>query len=106
MNVSPSCFKLKWRLTLNRDSITLKPATYIIRKVVDNIPRDVTGNWSIIKGTPSNPSAVIYQLDPDKPGETISLLAGDESVIFFLNNDNELYVGNGDFGFTLNKRKQ
>src|SRR5690606_23546157 len=47
MNASPSCFKLKWRLILNRDSVTHLPATCIIRKVVDNEPRDISGKWTI-----------------------------------------------------------
>lgn len=106
MNASTSCFKLKWKLILNRDSINHKPTTYIIRKVVDNEPRDVTGRWTIITGIASNPDAVIYRLDPDKPDESISFLAGDDNVLFFLNKENEPFIGNEDFSFTLNRRIQ
>jgi hypothetical protein len=104
MNVSQSCFKLKWKLTLNRDPVNFNPTTYAIRKVVDNAPRDIIGSWTIVKGTPSNPEAIIYQLNPDKPNQTISMLVGDENILFFLDKDKNLFIGNDDFSFTLNKR--
>jgi len=103
--VSPDCFKKKWRILLNKDPQTLLPATYSLRRVIDNEPKDTEGKWTYVKGTSSNPNVLIYQLDPDKPEESVSLLAGDENVLFFMNKSNELYVGNGDFIYTLNKRK-
>ncbi|MBP6795541.1 MAG: hypothetical protein KA143_10820 [Saprospiraceae bacterium] len=106
MKVSQACFKLKWKLTLNRNPFNFQPTTYSIRKVVDNAPKDITGTWAITKGTESNPDAIIYQLDPDKPNQTISLLVGDENILYFLHKDKALFVGNGDFSFTLNKRSQ
>jgi hypothetical protein len=105
MNVSSSCFKLKWRLILNRDPVSHKPTTYTIRKVVDNIPRDVSGKWQAVKGANGNTDALVYQLDPDKSNESIYLLVGDENVLFFLNQEHKLYVGNSDFSFTLNRRQ-
>ena len=106
MNVSQSCFKLKWRLILNRDSVSHRPTAYTIRKVVDNIPRDVSGKWIIIKGTVSNPDVVIYQLDPDKPQESFSFLVGDDNVLFFLNKRNDPYIGNENNSYTMNKKLQ
>src|SRR5690606_30216252 len=55
IKATSSCFKIKWRLILNRDSITYQPTTCTIRNVVDNQPRDVSGKWEIIKGTATNP---------------------------------------------------
>ena len=104
MNVSQSCFKLKWRLILNRDSVTYLPTTYTIRKVVDNQPRDVSGKWKIIKGTTANPDATIYIIQPDTPDESFSFFVGDDNVLFFLNKKHEPYIGNEDFSFTLNKK--
>ncbi|HET6557020.1 MAG TPA: hypothetical protein VFG54_06865 [Prolixibacteraceae bacterium] len=104
MNVSSSCFKLKWRLILNRDPASHQPTTYIMRKVVDNRPRDVEGKWTVIKGVSGHPNALIIQLDPEMPDKTISLLAGDDNILFFLHKDMHLFVGNEDFSFTLNKR--
>ena len=82
LNASSSCHKLKWRLVLRRDAVSLQPGTCTIRKVVDNKARDESGTWSITKGIASNPDVVIYTLNPDKPGEAISFLAGDENVLF------------------------
>lgn len=58
----------------------------------------------MIKGTESDPDAIIYQLDPDKPDETISLFVADENILFFLHKDKKMFVGNDDFSFTLNRR--
>ncbi len=104
LNVSADCFKIKWRLILNRDPKTLLPATYVIKKS-QNREADIVGNWKIITGTPSNPSAIIYQLYPENPDKSVSLLAGDENVLFFLNKSQQPFIGNNDFSFTLNKKK-
>lgn len=106
MKVSNSCFKLKWKLTLNRDSVSHAPSTYTIRKVVDNIARDVSGKWTVIQGIASNPRAMIYQLDPENPETSISFFVADDNHLFFLNKANNLHVGNGDFSFTLNREIQ
>lgn len=106
MEVSSACFKLKWMLTLQRDSLTRQPYTYRIRKVIDNVPRDHTGRWSLLLGNASNPHANLIQLDPDIPEKTISLLVVDENILFFLQNNQDLWVGNKDFSYTLNKKLQ
>lgn len=103
LTVSPSCFKLKWKLILHRDPRTFRPTTYVLKRT-NSRETDITGNWTIAAGLPMNPQAVVIQLDPDKPGETTSLFAGDENVLFFLHKDNRLYAGNDNFSFTLNRR--
>lgn len=104
MDTGKSCFKLKWKLTLLKDSVSQLPSTYVMRKVVDNKPRDVSGKWAIIYGIPTNPEAIIYKIEPDKPDESISFFVADENVLFFLDKNNEPYTGNEDFSFTLNRR--
>lgn len=103
--VDPDCFKLKWKIILNKEAGTLLPTTYLL-KTTFNRETDMEGKWEIIRGIPSNPNAVIYQLYLDKQDKFFSLLVGDDNVLFFLNKDNVPYVGNGDFSFTLNKRIQ
>lgn len=103
LTVTQSCFKLKWKLILNKDPKTLQPTTYALRRT-NSRESDITGNWTIIKGTTSNPDAIIFQLDPDKPNQTISLFVGDENVLFFLHRDENLFIGNDNFSFTLNRR--
>ena len=103
MRVSEACFKLKWRLILRTDAAG-RPTTYTVRKVVDGAARDVTGKWAITRGTGSNPDVTIYTIGPDEPEESVSLLVGDENVLFFLSKDQTLYTGNEDFSFTLNRK--
>lgn len=105
LTVTSDCFKLKWKLILNKDPQTFQPTTYILRRT-NSRESDLTGKWTIIKRIQSNRNAVIYQLDPDKPEQSISLLLGDENVVFFLNKNNQLFTGDGDFSYTLNKRQK
>jgi len=104
LTVNQSCFKLKWKLILSKDPRTLQPKTYTLKRT-NSRETDITGNWTIIKGITSNPDALILQLDPDKPNQTVSLLVGDDNVLFFLHKDKNLFVGNDNFSFTLNKRQ-
>lgn len=106
MNASSSCFKLKWRLILNRDSVTFLPTTCAIRNIVDNQPRDVSGKWTIIKGTVTNPEAIIYKIQVDNLAEPILFLVGDENVLFFLHRNHKPFIGNENFSFAMNKRVQ
>lgn len=106
MNAGQSCFKIKWRLILNRDSITHEPTTCTIRNIVNNQPRDVRGNWTIIKGTATNTDAIIYRIQVDNLAEPVLFLLGDEEVLFFLDKDYNPLTGNRDFSFTMNKRIQ
>lgn len=104
INVRTSCFKLKWKLILNRDSVTYLPTTCTIRTIVDNQPRELTGRWTIIKGTATNAEAIIYKIQADNLAEPILLFLGDENVLFFLDKDNNPFIGNEDFSFAMNKR--
>jgi hypothetical protein len=103
LTVNQSCFKLKWKLILSKDPKNLHPTTYTLKRT-NSRETDITGIWTIIKGTALNPNAIFLQLDPDKPNKTISLYVGDENVLFFLHKDETLFTGNDHFSFTLNKR--
>jgi len=102
--VSIDCFKLKWKLTLNRDSVSYKPTTFSIRKVIDNVPTDIAGFWTIKKGINDNPNVTSILLNFENPKQTISLLVGDNNILYFLHKDNSMLVGNENFSFTLNRR--
>jgi hypothetical protein len=106
MKVTPSCFKIKWRLVLNRDAVTYKPTTCSIRNIVNNQPRDISGKWEIIKGTETNPNAIIYKIIVSNLAEPILLLVADDNVLFFIDKNKKPMVGNKDFSFTLNKKSQ
>ena len=102
LQVNDNCFKLKWRLTLYKDPNTLMSGTFTMRSV-GNQATDIEGKWRIIKAC-GNPSVSIYQLDRSISEPFLSFLAGDENVMFFLDRNYQLFTGNKDFSFTLNKR--
>ena len=94
----PECAKRKLALALYVDSITRKPTFYRSRGLGI---RTGTGKWSIEKGTPSNPQAVVYRLNM---GEVSWLLfKGDEQVLFVLDKQKNFLVGNAQYSYTLNR---
>lgn len=106
-SVPSDCFKLKWALTLRRDPKTLAPTTYRLRGSLywndggPEYPRE--GKWKIIKGTKTNPNAVVYQLEAAGSDGPIFLLEADRNILFFVAKDGNLLIGNEDFSYTLNR---
>lgn len=105
MSVKEECFKLKWKFTLNRDATTLEPTTFTMRQVVDGIAKDIEAKWTIVKENARLPNAIVYRLEP-VIGQPIYLLAGDHNVLYFMDKNFNLYQGNKDFSYTLNRRIQ
>ena len=100
--VDADCMKLKWDLTLNHDPVTRIPTTYRLKGTLYR-ERIGEGRWAIVKGTKTNPEAVVYQLDPDKAAGSLFFLKADNSILFFLDKERNLLKGNGDFSYTLNR---
>lgn len=42
------------------------------------------GTWTVLRGTPDEPDSVVYQLDPDRPGQRRHFLVLDERRISLL----------------------
>ena len=61
------------------------------------------GKWQISKGSKNNSSAVIYQLDPDKPEKSIAFIKLSEGILHLLDNEKRLMIGTAGFSYTLNK---
>lgn len=99
IKVPKGCFKLKWKLTLNRDQKTFAPTTYTLQRA-DLYPKLIEGKWAI----QDRAGAKVYQLDPDKPDQTISLLRVDENVMYFLDKNQRLFVGDKEFSYTIDKK--
>ena len=94
--------KVKWDLTLYHDPYTLSPTTYELRGTFYR-ERIGEGRWAILKGAKADPSAVVYQLDPDKPQGSLFLLKADDNILFFLDKERKPMVGNSSFSYTLNR---
>lgn len=99
VEANPACFKVKWRLILNRDPKTLEPTTYSTRRIVYDLADNV-GKWAIRK---TDSKAFIIQLNPDQPERSMSLLMLDDNILYFLDNKGHPYTGNADFSFALNR---
>jgi len=97
----PDRIKVKWRMALYKDAVTGKPDGYQIWYTYDRShPRE--GQWHILKGTKANPEAVVYRLDAaDEP--SLYLQKMDDNVLFFIDADGNLLVGNRDFSYALNR---
>jgi mRNA-degrading endonuclease YafQ of YafQ-DinJ toxin-antitoxin module len=111
------CEMIKWSLTLYQEQ-SLNPSTPATYKLdfVYGLPQQNTnglvqggtkivreGKWTKVRGTKTNPDAVIYQLDPDKPQATISLQVIDHNLLHLLDHDQKLMIGNGGWSYTLNR---
>lgn len=99
---TPECIKIKWRLTLYKDSITGDPTTYELIGFAYKKGNPRTGNWHIIK---ENANTTIYQLDQSGKKSLLFLKAGD-NVLFFLDESKRIMVGNRDFSYTLNRKNK
>lgn len=100
--VHAGCSKIKWRVTLYQDPKTQGPAAYKVEGSLHR-RRAREGTWTITRGTPRDPKAVVYQLAAkDEP--TLFLLKGDDNVLFFLDQNRNPMVGHCDFSYTLNRR--
>ena len=106
--VPADCFKLKWALDLRRDPQTLVPTTYklrgtLYRNDVNETEHPREGKWKVIRGTKTDPNAVVYQLDAFGSDGPIYLLRADDGILFFLDNNGRILVGDKDFSYTLNR---
>ncbi|MCW3093588.1 MAG: hypothetical protein JWP81_4657 [Ferruginibacter sp.] len=96
------CIKIKWRLILYKDSITGAPTVYNLMGFVyrnENVRR---GKWQIMKGTDTNPEAVVYQL-AHQDSSFLLLLEADQNILLFLDRNKKLMVGNKDFSYALSR---
>jgi hypothetical protein len=99
---SAECIKIKWRLILYQDPATHAPTSYSLEGFVYRKPPRI-GKWTILKGSKTDLNALVYQLDPDSPGGFLSFLKGDDNILFVLDRERNLMVGNIYFSYTLNR---
>jgi hypothetical protein len=93
----PDCQKLKWSLVLFYNPENQQPTTYSLNRGARE------GKWAIVRGTPTDPEAIVYQLDSDKPEVSIYLLKGDDNVLFVLDQQRNFRVGDSYLSYNLNR---
>lgn len=110
-----NCELIKWHLTLYHHPGTLAPTTYELNYVY-GLPEQGTnglsqggtkvarkGKWTTVRGTKTNPEAIVYQLNPDNPRESISFRMVDQNLLHLLDRAESLMVGNAGWSYTLNR---
>ena len=113
--VGAGCEFIKWDLTLYQQDPGKTPATFTLHCLY-GIPKqgttgfigggkklDMAGTWTIHKGTPSNPGAIIYQLTDDKTNKTISFLKLGDDLLHLLDDHQRLMIGTAAWSYTLNR---
>jgi hypothetical protein len=102
--VRDECTKIKWRLTLYKDSVSTNEGTYDLQGFVYKKDNPRSGKWHIIKGSKANNDAIIYRLELEGK-EPLLLQKVDDNILFFLDKEKAIMVGNRDFSYTLNRKK-
>jgi hypothetical protein len=61
------------------------------------------GKWLIIHGTKTNPEAIVYRLNPDKPDISLSFLKLSDNLLHIVDQDGRLMIGNEFWSYSLNR---
>ncbi len=105
------CQATKWRLTLYQDPKTHMPTTFQIQTIFvgkGDGRYTNTGKWIVTKGTNTDPGSIVYhlELDSDKIPGSLTFQKADDNILFFLDKNRNLMVGDIVFSFTLNRVKK
>ncbi|MDB5013206.1 MAG: hypothetical protein JWQ25_1408 [Daejeonella sp.] len=98
----PECIKIKWRLTLYKNGDDTTSGTYSLEGFKFRGDNILKGTWQITKGTKADPNAIVYQLSHSVKG-ALFFFKADEDVLFFLDKDRNIMVGNKNFSYALYK---
>ena len=102
------CQIIKCRLVLLQDTNTHTPTNFIIQTIYvgkgDN-KYTITGTWKLLQGTIDDPTAEVYQLLPGdgKSQSQLLLVKADDNILYFVDNNTRLLVGDSYTSYTLNR---
>jgi len=108
------CILVEWELTLYMDANTKEPTHYKLKGInrytvketnmysEPGIKTEAEGKWAIVRRTKTNPGAILYQLNPDKPLLNLSFLKLSDSLIHIVDQNEKLMIGNEFHSYTLN----
>jgi hypothetical protein len=97
------------------DATTKEPARYTLKGInrysvketnmysEPGIKTETEGKWKIVRGTKTNPDAVLYQLNPDKSKMSLSFLKLNDNLLHILDQNEKLMIGNEFHSYTLNR---
>ena len=96
------CIKIKWRVILYKDEQNERTGTFILEGFVFRGEDKLTGKWQLTRGTAVNPDAIVYELVI--PGRNnLFLQKVDDNMLYFLDLQKNLLVGNQYFSYVLNR---
>jgi hypothetical protein len=99
------CNRVKIQLTLYQNEKTLEPTSFKLASIYVGTGDSVyvtSGRCTVIQDGYQR-KGTVYHLTVDKTRTSLFLLKGDDNVLFVLDNERRLKVGNKDLSFTLNK---
>ena len=117
LNISPndSCDFIKWELNISKEKTgsdvfeltalhgVSKPNT---NGFIDGGKRiATTGRYTVSKGAKENANRRLYHLNNTATSSAILLVEMDDNIFHFANKERELVVGNGGWGYVLNRIK-
>lgn len=112
------CIMVEWTLALYKDPSTQQPTTYKLTGInrysvketnmysTPGTKTESEGTWRIVRTSKTNPGAIVYRLNPDKPGISLDLVRLSDNLVHILDHDGHLMIGNEFFSYTLNKKRQ
>jgi len=103
LNKGEACNKMKWHIIFYTDAVTGEPSYFLKGGIGYRKETMEKGKWQIIKGKNGR---IIYRVKPDNEAYSLYLLKGDDNILFFTDPEGRLLVGNEDFSYTLNRRKE
>jgi len=101
-----ACQRVKLRLTLHQPTESDEPARYELLSIyvgTGDTQYRISGHWTILQGSATNPEAFVYQLDTDDAQQPLFFLKADDNHLFLLDNDLNFMVGDALLSFTLSR---
>lgn len=103
LNKREVCNKMKWYFLFYADSVTNKPSHFLMNGIGYRIETMTRGRWEIVTGQNGR---IIYRLYCDKWIRSLDLQKGEDTILYFIDANGRLMVGNEDFSYALNRRKE
>lgn len=109
------CAMVEWKLTLYMNPVTKEPTDYKLSSINRFIVKGTNmysqpgtkaeseGKYTIVRGSKTNPNAILYRLNPGKDGISIDFLKLSDNLLHILDHDGNLMIGNESWSYTLNR---
>lgn len=100
------CDRIKVELVIYKNPKSGLPTTYLLARTYigrSNTRIISSGNITITRGTQADPTATVYQLDPNAPEEFRLFWKVDDNRLLMLDADRKPQLSNVGLGYVLNR---